>query len=127
LEERRELEDQVLLVLASHVGKDRAIGMVKLQEEVFGAAVVDRINDTRPVRDLVDGLHWRGYQICATKAGYFLGTAAEFRKYSQALKDQGLRKLGKHARLERLALPELLGQLTMELAETPDKEGKCPG
>lgn len=113
------LEKRVMTVLAGHVGRENAIGMAELHEAVSGEQVEHRINHTRGLREVIDGLWWQGEWICSTSdryhPGYYLARdAAEFAAFLKRRKDRDLKSLAKTAAMQRLALPELLGQMKLE-------------
>lgn len=80
----------------------------------------------RAVRKLVEELRHEGHPVCATPAdGYFLAeTAAELEETCAFLRSRAMTSLVQIARLRKLALPEYLGQLALELART-GKEDAC--
>jgi len=102
------------------VGRSNAIGMGELFELVFGQPYEHRINSTRELRTLITNLRHRGKRICSVTAtggaGYFIAAAgSELEDYTGRLKKQGLKKLAQAARLEKISLPDLLGQSRMNL------------
>jgi len=112
------LKSKLLAELSLHVGKDKAIGMGELFERVFDRPYRSRINDTRPIRTLIDELQKEGVPVCSSQRGYYLASAhSELAAYCKNLRAQGLRKLKKEANLRKMTLPELLGQLSLELRE----------
>jgi hypothetical protein len=117
-----ELRARLLEVLTAHVGRENAIGMGELYEEVYGRSWRNRINDTRALRVLVTDLRERGVRICSRigrgEGGYYLASAkSEMKDYVERLKLQALRKLARAAELEKMSLPELLGQMQLNLKE----------
>lgn len=117
---KTELKNRLLAVLTRHIGKNRAIGMARLYEEVFGEAWSDKINDTRKLRSLITELRKEGVPICSTPSqtggGYYLASAgSELEAYCSKLRTSALKKLALEAKLRNMTLPELLGQLTLSL------------
>jgi len=129
LEERRELKSRLKSVLMKHIGPSRKIGMGELFTEVFQESYENRINDTRMIRILVEELQREGIQICSSRAnsggGYWLAaTVTELNGYCDVLKTEAIKKLGKVAGLKRMSLPELMGQMALNLkAQPPSPEG----
>jgi len=115
---------RLLMELTKHIGRSRAVGMGELYEAVFGEPWAHRINDTRRLRKLITQARYgfKPQPICSTSSrtapGYYLAAAgSELEEYIGKLKHQGLRKLAMAAKLERVPLPELLGQLALYLRE----------
>ncbi|MBN2060731.1 MAG: hypothetical protein JW882_09985 [Deltaproteobacteria bacterium] len=120
LEERRELKSRLKGVMMNHVGPSRKIGMGELYEKVFGEGYGHRINDTKMLRVFIDELQREGIRICSSRSnsngGYWLAaTATELNGYCDVLKTEIVHKASKVAALQRLALPDLLGQMALNL------------
>jgi len=116
----------LLGILSRHVGREKAIGMGELYEEVFDRPWRNRINDTRALRTLIQELRKEGVAICSACAyaggGYYLAAAgSEMEDYLSRLRSRALRALALEARLRRITLPELLGQMQLNLA--PEEVG----
>lgn len=114
------MEKKVLEALLFHIGQDKKIDMWELFDEVFERPVNHRINDTRSLRKLVTSLRKKGAPICSTsndkEPGYWLDLeGTELRDYCQRLERRALRALSQAAVLRRVPLPELLGQLALEI------------
>jgi hypothetical protein len=122
--ERDEARARLLAELSRHVGDGEAIGMGELFQAVFQTPWRNRINDTRALRAIVTELREDGVAICSDDRGYWLAAAgAELEDYCRRLRASALRKLRQEARLRRLALPQLMGQMALELgAEGPANE-----
>ncbi len=115
---------RLLMELTKHIGKAKAVGMGELYEKVFGEPWSHRINDTRKLRRLITRARYgdRPQPICSTPArnapGYYLAAAgSELEEYIGKLKATALKKLAMAAKLERVPLPEMLGQMAMRLRE----------
>ncbi len=111
---------KVMMVLSSHVGRGRAIGMADLYTEVYGKSPRSRITGTRRLRKLITGLRNRGVPICsvadAEGGGYYIPAAgSEMEAHLKRLRNQGLKKLVQEAHLRKISLPELLGQISLNL------------
>jgi len=117
---KTELKNRLLATLARHIGKNKAIGMAALYEEVWGRPWRDKINDTRELRKLITELRNEGVPICSVTTkeggGYYLASAgSELEAYCSKLRTSALKKLALEAKLRNMTLPELLGQLTLSL------------
>jgi hypothetical protein len=109
-------EELLMTVLAGH-SEEQPIGMAELFEAVFGATPENRINDTWRLRQLLRRLRRAGKHICSSKKGYWLGlTPAEIEATARKLESRGLSSLGQAARLRRIGLPELLGQMQLQVS-----------
>jgi hypothetical protein len=109
---------QLLKILTEHTGRTRAIGMGELFTAVYGEPWQHRINDTRKLRNLVTELKKDGVPVCSvsdsTGGGYYLASAgSELDDYCKRLRIRALKILAQEARLRKLALPELLGQISL--------------
>ena len=106
---------RALVELAQRVGRQKAIGMGEFYQKVFGRTYNNRINDTRPIRDLVEILRFRGHRICSDQTGYWLAsTDSELTDYCAADKKKALKILKKIGNMLRVSLPDLLGQLRLD-------------
>ena len=112
-------EAKVLRVLVEAGG--RIIGMDELYERVWGRPVEHRINDTRDLRSTIARLRRLGWPICSSSSrrapGYYLARhGEELESFCRRLEARGLKSLAQAAALRRLGLPELLGQLALEVS-----------
>lgn len=96
---------QLLALLSRHTGAANGIAV----------AAIARQLDTLPrsVRTLVSELRDDGIAVCAhPKTGYYIAqTAAELEQTCQFLRARALHSLALEARLRRVPLPDLIGQL----------------
>lgn len=111
---------RLLAELSRHVGEINAIGMAELYEAVFGTTWRHRINDTKRLRELVTEMRNEGIPICSvpsnTGGGYYLAAAgSELKNYTERDKKRALRILSRVSRIERISLPELLGQMRLRM------------
>ncbi len=118
---------RLLAELSRHVGEVNAIGMAELFEAVFGENWRNRINDTRKLRSLVTMLRREGVPICSVSSrsggGYYLAAAgSELRGYTERDKRRALRILARVSRIEKISLPELLGQMRIRMEGSDAKE-----
>ena len=111
---------RLLAEISRHIGEERAIGMDRLYDVVFDGPVNHKINDTRKLRKVVTDLRYEGVPICSVSSkdggGYYLAAAgSEFRDYRDRQKRRALKILARVAKMERISLPELLGQMKLNL------------
>lgn len=111
---------RLMYILAKHVGETNAIGMAELFVDVFGEEWRHRINDTRKIRMIVTELRGEGIPICSVTTkdggGYYLAAAgSELRGYTERDKKRALRILARVSRIEKISLPELLGQMRLRM------------
>lgn len=96
---------QLLNLLIQHTGKARGIAVAEIARQL----------DTLPrnVRTLVSELRDDGIAVCAhPKTGYYIAeTPAELEETCQFLRSRALHSLALEARLRRVPLPDLIGQL----------------
>lgn len=121
LEGRKELQSRLKSTLMGCVGPGKKVSMGELYKQVFQEDYSDRINGTKMLRVLIDELQSvEGLRICSsqsrTNGGYFLAqTSIDLNRYCDVLTHTALKKLEKVAKLRRMALPELLGQMSLGL------------
>jgi len=118
---------RLLAELSRHVGEINAIGMAELYEAVFGGAWRHRINDTKKLRELVTEMRNEGIPICSVPSscggGYYLASAgSELKNYTERDKKRALRILSRVSRIEKISLPELLGQMRLRMESCDAKE-----
>jgi hypothetical protein len=121
------IRSKIFSILTRHIGKEKAIGMAELFEQVFGEQWEHRINDTRAIRDYIEALRDEGQIIGSNRSprnpGYYLARSVFeaneiIRKYDR----EGIGKLKKAAAMRKISLPEYLGQLQMGLV-TGNRDG----
>lgn len=128
-----EAKARLLAILTRHVGEEKAIGMGELYSQVFGEPWSHRINDTRKLRRLITELRYDGSLIGETRAktggGYYLARSVfEMGEFVRRRKREALRKLAMIAAMQRIGLPELLGQMQLNLQpERTDNAGNRTG
>ncbi len=103
--ERDPVADQVLAALTAHVGRAQGITAANL------ARVVD--TSERRLRTCISQLREDGVAVCGhPKSGYFIAaTAEELEESCQFLRSRALHSLALEARLRKITLPDLIGQL----------------
>ncbi|MBW1666868.1 MAG: hypothetical protein JRJ66_02215 [Deltaproteobacteria bacterium] len=114
------LAGKVMVILSRHIGEEKAVSMGELYERVYGKAWKNKINDTRPLRKVITELRYSGALIGETRSsaggGYFLARSVhELNRFFDKRKREALRKLLMVARMQRVGLPELLGQMQLSL------------
>jgi len=120
------LKMRTLMILTDHIGALNAVGMGDLYEMATGEHWKNRINDTRLIRKVVAQLRHEGQRICSSSApdgGYYLASAAsELVDYLRRNKSRALKMLAMNSAMMRVSLPELLGQIKLELEGGADEE-----
>jgi len=113
-------------VLAEHVGVDKAITLREimgevLEREVSKIEVYDGIG--RDVRDEISNLiHLEGLPVMSTSSGYFLVKEKEdLEACARMLRSRALALLAREAKLKKVSLVEVTGQLTLDLVRTEEK------
>lgn len=96
---------QMLSTLSHHIGKGNGIGVKQL-------AQIHAIPE-RQVRHLISALRDDGQAICGTPAdGYFVAaTPEELQDTCEFLRSRAMHSLGLEAKLRRIPLSDLFGQL----------------
>lgn len=120
------LKTPTLAELTNHIGEFNAIGMAELYEAVTGDIWQNRINDTRAIRRVITALRRNGVPICSSAAqnggGYYLAAAgSELREYLRRQKIRALKILGRNAKIQKISLPNYLGQLRLEMEGGDDE------
>jgi len=115
-----EATSKILMVLSRHVGEEKAIDMGELYSRVFNEAYTNKINHTRRLRMVITALRRKGIPIGSTSAknggGYYLVRAgSELDAYCRRLREAALNKLWMEARLRKISMPELLGQMQLNM------------
>lgn len=101
---------ELLNLLSAHQGRDRGISAEALAAR---AGIPER-----RLRALIGELREEGIAICATpETGYFMAvTPEELQESCKFLHDRALRSLLLASRMQRISLPDLLGQLKLNQA-----------
>ena len=101
---------ELLNTLAFHQGRDRGISAEHLAK-VAGVP-------ERRLRALISELREEGTAICGTpETGYFMATSAdELDESCRFLRHRAMRSLQLEARMRKISLPELVGQLKLNQA-----------
>jgi hypothetical protein len=114
------IKGKISATLALHIGEPNAVGMGELYEAVFGAPWENRINDTRRLRTYITRLRREGIPVCSVTSsdggGYYLPAgSSELVDYLRRSKVRALKILLRVAKIQRVSLPELLGQMRLEM------------
>jgi len=113
------IKARALVILSRHVGRNRMIGMGELYERIYNEAWKNRINDTRKLRTLITSLRRDGVPVSSSPArsgGYFLASSgSEMDEFCRRLRNRALKILSLEAKLRRKALPEIIGQIQVNL------------
>ena len=118
--EYHKIKGLISATLATHIGEPNAVGMGELYETVFGSPWTHRINDTRRLRKYITILRREGMPICSVSTpdggGYYLpaGTS-ELVNYLRRSKVRALKILSRVAKIQKVSLPDLLGQMRLEM------------
>lgn len=124
MKKQKMTEDEAALrlmeILSRHVGEEKAIDMGELYERVYEEPYSHKINHTRTLRKLVTKLRHKGVPIGSVSkrnaGGYYLVRAgSELDAYCSRLRRRALNALVMEAKLRRMAMPELLGQIQLNL------------
>lgn len=97
--------DQLLTLLSRHIGKNNGIGVKQLAQQLS--------TQERHVRTLVEALRDDGHAVCAhPNTGYYIAeTAEELQTTCDFLHNRAMHSLALEAKLKKIPLPDLLGQL----------------
>lgn len=102
----------VLAALAGHIGRENGVRADVLVQEITGTPPVAHYGE-RALRALITDLRMEGHHICGTpESGYFMAAnAAELDRTCEFLYDRALTTLKQIARMKKIALPDLRGQM----------------
>ena len=105
-------EHLLLATLRSHIGRGSGVTARVLVAEVNTTAMRRLLNE-RDLRSLVTTLRLQGHHVCAhPSSGYYLAAnVAELSDCTKFLKDRAMSSLQQVAAMERVSLPDLVGQL----------------
>jgi len=128
---KSEAKGRLLAILTRHIGIEKAIGMGELYSRVYDKDWRHRINDTRDLRHVITELRYTGVLIGETRSqtggGYYLARSAhELKLFFDRRKHEAVKKLAMIASMQNIGLPELLGQMQLNLREGTDGEALEP-
>ena len=97
--------NELLAKLSHHIGKGNGIGVKALAQQLA--------TKERHIRTLISALRDDGQAICGTpKHGYYVAaTPEELKATCEFLRNRALHSLALEAKLMKIPLPDLLGQL----------------
>ena len=106
----------VLTALTRHIGQGNGARADTLVAEITGKPGPDRANE-RHLRQLITGLRMEGHHICAhPNHGYFIAANdGELDATARFLFERALSSLKQIAAMKRVSLPDLAGQLRIDL------------
>lgn len=118
--EYHKIKGLISATLATHIGEPNAVGMGELHEAVFGSPWENRVNDTRRLRKYITRLRREGVPICSVTSsdggGYYLPAgSSELVNYLRRSKIRALKILSRVAKIQKVSLPDLLGQMRLEM------------
>jgi len=119
-ENMQRLENAALKVISKHVGRENYIDMGDLYYQVFGKRWHHKINDSRPLREVITSLRKQGVPICSTPSqvggGYYMAsTGSEREDYCRRLNRRAMHALVMEARIRKMNLPQMLQQMALQL------------
>lgn len=123
-----EARGRLMDVLVDHIGIENAVGMDVLFTAVFGEPVAHKINDTKKIRKLVTAVRGQGRAIASTCAnnggGYYIPRAgSELEDYlARMLHRPALKKLAMEAKIRKVSLPELIGQMSLNFSSQESED-----
>lgn len=111
MDDRPITRDTLLAALRAHIGKRHGVTATALCRQILGAEPTP--GDERHLRDLVVELRREGHHICAhPSTGYFLAAnAEELDETCLFLYDRAMTALTQIARMKKVSVPDLHGQL----------------
>lgn len=103
---------QVLTALSHHIGQANGIHVRELVQRITGQVFTTSPME-RKVRQIIVDLRMEGHHICAHPAlGYFMAeTPQELEQTIEFLYDRAMTSLAQIARMKKVSLPDLRGQL----------------
>ena len=118
---------QVLGKLAHHVGIENAIGMGELYELIYEKKWKNRINDTRPIRKIIDELKKDGEPVCSIQGkggtGYFIrAVQQELDNDNRRIILRVLKQLETVANREKISMPDLLSRMALNMRGGKDEQ-----
>lgn len=104
----------VLTALSRHIGRENGVRADVLVHEITGVPPGPHHHSgERTLRSLITALRLEGQHICGTpESGYFIAaTAAELDTTCEFLYGRALTSLAQIARMKKIAMPDLRGQM----------------
>jgi hypothetical protein len=116
---KEQYKSKMLVILSKHIGKNNPIRMADLYKEMFGKEPKDNIQTTRIIRTSVESLRREGVPVCSSmhknNGGYYLAnTGSELEDYLNRLRKRAIKALSMDARLRKMTLRQLLGNIQLK-------------
>ncbi len=107
--------DSVLAELSRHIGRHNGIRCEDLARAILWRSPSE--GDKRRLRHVIEELRCEGAHICGTpRDGYFIAAnEAELNETCKFLADRALTSLTQAARMKKLAVPDIHGQLRLKI------------
>ncbi len=127
---RYEIRKRLREILAYHAGFDQAVTLRDLTALILGRPV-DKLEAYdgagRAVRQEISNLiHEEGLPVMSSPQGYFLvANKAEIEACARKLRSQALAILAREAKLKKVSLVEVTGQLTLDLVRDVEERKKA--
>jgi len=104
-------QDDVLIALSRHIGKERGARAESLVAQITGGHSCPACE--RRLRELITELRLQGHHICAhPKSGYYVAaTEDELNATCEFLYERAMTSLKQIAMMKNISLPDLRGQL----------------
>lgn len=111
---------KALAILTRHIGEEKAIDMGELYRRVYDRDWKNKINDTRPLRNIITELRNEGCLIGDTRkrsrGGYYIArSASELNEFFDRRIQEALKKLKMVSNMKHIGLDEMLGQMALNL------------
>lgn len=108
----------LLNALGKHVGAERGVSAENLVLEMQPGLSIDEMpGATRRLRAVISALREEGIAICGLPSGgyYLAENRDDLERTCRFLRSRAMHSLRQESKLRKLSMPELLGQMSMEL------------
>ncbi len=107
--------DSVLAALSSRIGKARGISCADLVREITWREPSEA--DKRRLRHVIEDMRKEGQHVCGhPSSGYYIAAnEEELNETCKFLADRALTSLTQAARMKKIAVPDIHGQLRLKL------------
>ena len=110
------IKGKIVEVLSHHIGQEHACDMGALFHLVFEQPWKNKINDTGQLRCMIRELRSAGTPIGSCSDGFFLiRSDSELKEYCDRQERRALGTLKRISRIKKISLPQLLGQLQLQV------------
>lgn len=118
-QEKQHFKTRLMMEMYMHVGRSNIVSEAALFSAVFEKPCNSH-DIARPLRSLITELRRDGVAICSSNSknsgGYWLASAgSELNDYCQKLRIRALKVLGMEAKIRKMTLPDLMGQVQLDL------------